>query len=304
MEQKKTLGLMTVTGCYVLWGILAIFWRFLAQVNSVYVLAQRIIWSLVFMGLYLLFTRRGREVAAAFRDRKTMVNCLLCGVLITLNWGMYIYAVNSGHVLQASMGYFIEPVAVGLIGVLAFREKPSPGEKVTFLCAGAGIVFLTVRTGSLPVLALMVAIPFAIYGALKKKITLTAQTSLFMETLWMTPLALAFSGWWTAHQGGTAAVLGDAALWLLPASGVVTSVPLLLFNLGVREIPYYFSGILMYINPTLQFLVGLLYFGEALQVDQLIDFVIIWAGISVTMVEKGRRIRRERAAWKEGASGG
>ena len=304
MEQKKTLGLMTVTGCYVLWGVLAIFWRFLAQVNSVYVLAQRIIWSLVFMGLYLLFARRGREVAAAFRDRKTMVNCLLCGVLITLNWGMYIYAVNSGHVLQASMGYFIEPVAVGLIGVLAFREKPSPGEKVTFLCAGAGIVFLTVRTGSLPVLALMVAIPFAIYGALKKKITLTAQTSLFMETLWMTPLALAFSGWWTAHQGGTAAVLGDAALWLLPASGVVTSVPLLLFNLGVREIPYYFSGILMYINPTLQFLVGLLYFGEALQVDQLIAFAIIWAGISVTMVEKGRRIRRERAAWKEGASGG
>lgn len=202
MEQKKTLGLMTVTGCYVLWGILAIFWRFLAQVNSVYVLAQRIIWSLVFMGLYLLFTRRGREVAAAFRDRKTMVNCLLCGVLITLNWGMYIYAVNSGHVLQASMGYFIEPVAVGLIGVLAFREKPSPGEKVTFLCAGAGIVFLTVRTGSLPVLALMVAIPFAIYGALKKKITLTAQTSLFMETLWMTPAGpWPFPGWWTAHQG-------------------------------------------------------------------------------------------------------
>ena len=201
MEQKKTLGLMTVTGCYVLWGILAIFWRFLAQVNSVYVLAQRIIWSLVFMGLYLLFTRRGREVAAAFRDRKTMVNCLLCGVLITLNWGMYIYAVNSGHVLQASMGYFIEPVAVGLIGVLAFREKPSPGEGHLSV-RWAGIVFLTVRTGSLPVLALMVAIPFAIYGALKKKITLTAQTSLFMETLWMTPLALAFSGWWTAHSGG------------------------------------------------------------------------------------------------------
>lgn len=164
-------------------------------------------------------------------------------------------------------------------------------------------MFLTVRTGSLPVLALMVAIPFAIYGALKKKITLTAQTSLFMETLWMTPLALAFSGWWTAHQGGTAAVLGDAALWLLPASGVVTSVPLLLFNLGVREIPYYFSGILMYINPTLQFLVGLLYFGEALQVDQLIAFVIIWAGISVTMVEKGRRIRRRERPGRRGRQG-
>lgn len=202
------------------------------------------------------------------------------------------------------MGYFIEPVAVGLIGVLAFREKPSPGEKVTFLCAGAGIVFLTVRTGSLPVLALMVAIPFAIYGALKKKITLTAQTSLFMETLWMTPLALAFSrGWWTAHQGGTAAVLGDAALWLLPASGVVTSVPLLLFNLGVREIPYYFSGIFMYITPPSN-PGGPLYFGEALQVDQLIAFVIIWGGHQRHHGGEGARIRRERAAWKEGASGG
>ncbi len=152
-------------------------------------------------------------------------------------------------------------------------------------------------------LALMVAIPFAIYGALKKKNHPDAQTSLFMETLWMTPLALAFSGWWTPTRGhgGCAGGCGPVA-----AAGqrVVTSVPLLLFNLGVREIPYYFSGILMYINPTLQFLVGLLYFGEALQVDQLIAFVIIWAGISVTMVEKGRRIRRERAAWKEGASGG
>lgn len=142
MEQKKTLGLMTVTGCYVLWGVLAIFWRFLAQVNSVYVLAQRIIWSLVFMGLYLLFTRRGREVAAAFRDRKTMVNCLLCGVLITHNWGMYIYAVNSGHVLQASMGYFIEPDGGGLSsGSLPFGKNPVRGRRSPFCALGRASCF-------------------------------------------------------------------------------------------------------------------------------------------------------------------
>ncbi len=296
------MGLVTVTGSYVLWGMLAIFWSFLGQVNSVYVLAQRIIWSLVFMGLYLLVTRRWGEVKRALCDRQTMVNCLLCGVLITLNWGVYIYSVNSGHVLQASMGYFIEPVMVALLGVIAFREKPSLAEKLTFLCAAGGIVFLTARTGTFPTLALAVATPFAVYGALKKKVALTAQTSLFMETLWVTPLALAFSWWWAAGHGGTEAVLGGASFWLLPACGVVTSVPLLLFNMGVKEIPYYFSGILMYINPTLQFLVGLLYFKEALNMDQFIAFLIIWVGLAITMVEKLKVLRQEKKLPAEGTA--
>ena len=296
------MGLVTVTGSYVLWGMLAIFWSFLGQVNSVYVLAQRIIWSLVFMGLYLLVTRRWGEVKRALCDRQTMVNCLLCGVLITLNWGVYIYSVNSGHVLQASMGYFIEPVMVALLGVIVFREKPSLAEKLTFLCAAGGIVFLTARTGTFPTLALAVATPFAVYGALKKKVALTAQTSLFMETLWVTPLALAFSWWWAAGHGGTEAVLGGASFWLLPACGVVTSVPLLLFNMGVKEIPYYFSGILMYINPTLQFLVGLLYFKEALNMDQFIAFLIIWVGLAITMVEKLKVLRQEKKLPAEGTA--
>lgn len=288
------MGLATVVGCYVLWGFLSIFWSFLGQVNPMFILAQRIIWSLVFMGLYLAAARRWGEVTAALKDRKVMGNCLLCGILITFNWGMYIYAVNSGHVLQASMGYFIEPVIVGLIGVLAFREKPSLAEMATFAFAMVGILFLTIRTGSFPVLALAISVPFSIYGGLKKKITLTAQTSLFLETLWVTPLALLFSWWWCAGHGGMAGVLEGASFWLLPACGVVTSVPLLLFNLGIREIPYYFTGILMYINPTLQFLVGLVYFKEVLNVDQLIAFVIIWVGILFTLGEKIRLMRRER----------
>ena len=111
-KEKQTMGLVTVTSGYVLWGLLAIYWSFLGQVNSVFILAQRIVWSLVFMAAYLLVTRRWKEAVDALRSRTTMSNCFLCGVLITLNWGIYIYAVNSGHVLQASMGYFIEPVLV------------------------------------------------------------------------------------------------------------------------------------------------------------------------------------------------
>ena len=294
MEKGRKLGLVTVTGSYVLWGLLPAFWALLAQVNSVYILAQRIIWSLVFMGLYLAVTRGWGEIIRVFRDKQALGKCLICGVLITLNWGVYIYSVNSGHVLDASMGYFIEPVLVALLGVIAFRERPTTAEKLTFLFAAGGIVYLIVRTGSVPLLALAIGLPFSVYGAVKKHLDLSAQASLFMETLLMVPFALAFSWWWSARAGGMEAVLGGASFWLLPACGVVTSIPLLLFNLGVKEIPYYFSGILMYINPTLQFLMGLLYFQEPMDADRLIAFVIIWVGILFTMGEKIKLIQAER----------
>lgn len=294
MEKGRKLGLVTVTGSYVLWGLLPAFWALLAQVNSVYILAQRIIWSLVFMGLYLAVTRGWGEILRVFRDKRALGKCFLCGVLITLNWGVYIYSVNSGHVLDASMGYFIEPVLVALLGVIAFRERPTTAEKLTFLFAAGGIVYLIVRTGSVPLLALAIGLPFSVYGAVKKHLDLSAQASLFMETLLMVPFALAFSWWWSARAGGMETVLGGASFWLLPACGVVTSIPLLLFNLGVKEIPYYFSGILMYINPTLQFLMGLLYFQEPMDADRLIAFVIIWVGILFTMGEKIKLIQAER----------
>lgn len=294
MEKGRKLGLVTVTGSYVLWGLLPAFWALLAQVNSVYILAQRIIWSLVFMGLYLAVTRGWGEILRVFRDKRALGKCFLCGVLITLNWGVYIYSVNSGHVLDASMGYFIEPVLVALLGVIAFRERPTTAEKLTFLFAAGGIIYLIVRTGSVPLLALAIGLPFSVYGAVKKHLDLSAQASLFMETLLMVPFALAFSWWWSARAGGMEAVLGGASFWLLPACGVVTSIPLLLFNLGVKEIPYYFSGILMYINPTLQFLMGLLYFREPMDADRLIAFVIIWVGILFTMGEKIKLIQAER----------
>ena len=294
--QRKTLGLATVLGSYILWGLLPGFWTLLAPVNSVYILAQRILWSLVFMAVYMLVTGSLGQITAAFRDRRVLRQSFLCGVLITLNWGIYIYAVNSGHVLDASMGYFIEPVLVALIGLLFFKEKPSRAEKLTFCCALAGILYLLVRTGRPPLLALAVATPFALYGAVKKDLALSPQASLTMETLLMLPFSLAFCAWWTVRLGGSGAVMGGASFWLLPACGVVTSIPLLLFNVGVKEIPYYFTGILMYINPTLQFLMGLLYFHEEMNVDRLIAFAIIWVGIVLTLAEKITVIRREKAA--------
>ena len=295
MKQKETWGTLEVAFAYVCWGLLTIFWNLLSQVNSVYILAQRILWSMIFMGIYMLAFGKWQEISHAIRDKKVMITCFICGVLVSVNWGVYIFAVNSGHVLDASMGYFIEPVLVALIGMLAFREQPSRMEKITFLCAVLGLLFMIVRTRTFPTMALFIAGSFAVYGAVKKKLGITAHASLFLETLCMTGFALLFTIYAEASGQGSMGVLSGMQFLLIPACGVVTSIPLLLFNVGVREIPYYFAGILMYINPTLQFLMGLFYFHEKLDTNRLIAFCLIWFGILFTIYEKVQTMRKERA---------
>ncbi len=292
MKKKNTWGAPAVAAAYASWGILTIFWNLLEEVNSVYILAQRIIWSMVFMGIYMLAFGKWKEIASIFRDKKIIATCFLCGILITINWGVYIFAVNSGHVLDASMGYFIEPVLVALIGLLVFRETPSRMEKITFLFAAAGLLYMIITKRTFPVMAILIAGSFAIYGGVKKRLKITPEASLFMETFCMMPFAVVFAIYAEMHGMGARGVLHGAQLLLLPACGVITSVPLLLFNMGVREIPYYLSGILMYINPTLQFLTGLLYFHEALDTHRLIAFCFIWLGILFTIYEKVQLMRR------------
>ena len=201
---------------------------------------------------------------------------------------------NSGHVLDASLGYFIEPVLVALLGMIAFREKLSKMEKITFVFAVVGLLYMLVMTGTVPILALLIAGSFAAYGAVRKTLDIPPYASLFMETLCMTPFALLFIFWAEQNGKGSGGVLAGAQLLLLPACGIVTSIPLLLFNVGVREIPYYLSGILMYINPTLQFLMGLFYFHEEMNQNRLIAFAIIWIGILFTVYEKGKLMVAKR----------
>lgn len=294
-DKEQLSGTLTVLATYIMWGLLPAFWNLLAGVNSVFILSQRIIWSLVFMGVILLVTRRFGEVRQVFRNKKMLITCLISGILITINWGLYIWAVNSGHVIDASMGYFIQPVVVALVGVLAFRERPSVLEWVTFGFAMAGILFLVFRSGTVLLIALALGVTFAVYGAVKKNIPIGGEASLFMETLLMTPLALAFTVYAAASgMEGCVGVLSGWSWLLLPACGVVTSLPLLCYNLGVKKIPFYMSGILMYINPTLQFLMGLFYFREPLDHNRLYAFIFIWVGVLFTLADKLRLMRKNR----------
>lgn len=291
---KRTLGTIEVTITYVCWGLLTLFWNLLSEVNLMYILAQRILWSMVFMGIYMVIVKKGSEIKEVFKDKKKLMICFVCGVLVTINWGTYIFAVNSGHVLDASLGYFIEPVLVSIIGMLVFKEKLNAMEKVTFTFSIVGLVYMIVATKTFPILALAIAGSFAIYGGVKKRLDITPHASLFMETLMMTPFALIFTIYGDMNGMGSFGVLHGMSLLLLPLCGIITSVPLLLFNIGVKEIPYYIAGILMYINPTLQFIMGLFYFGEELNVNQLIAFVIIWIGICFTIYDKLRIMVNDR----------
>lgn len=294
-EKSRFIGTWTVALTYVCWGMLTLFWNLLSDVNSVYILCQRILWSMVVMGICIFIFRQGKELGAVFQSLRTLGLCFLCGILITLNWGTYIYSVTSGHVLDASLGYFLEPILVAVIGVAAFRERLSRNEKITFAFAFAGLVYMIVVSGTFPVLAIVIAGSFAAYGAVKKKLSLSPQISLFMETLCMVPFALLFVFYAESRGMGSIGVLRGAQFTLLPACGVVTSIPLLLFNIGVREIPYYISGILMYINPTIQFLIGLLYLHEKLDGNRLAAFVLIWAGILFTVWERVQMMKKERS---------
>ena len=287
---NKSSGAFSVFTAYIFWGLLTLFWNLLSEVNSVYILFQRVIWSAVFMGIILVIAGKGKKIISVFKNKKMLLRCFVCGVLITVNWGVYIYAVTSGHVLDASLGYFIEPIVVAVLGMILFKEKLSKFEKITFVFAAAGLLYMLFSTGTFPVLSVIIALSFAVYGAFKKALDLEAGISLFAETLCITPIAIVFTIFAESKGIGASGILEGYRLLLLPVCGIVTSIPLLLFNIGVKKIPYYLSGIIMYVSPTLQFLTGILFFKETLDTNRLIAFAIIWIGIAFTIYEQSKMI--------------
>jgi len=286
MNQNISKGSLIVLISYIIWGFLTLFWSLLEEVNSLYILAQRIAWSMILMAAYISVRSGWDEIKTVFQNKKHLITCFVSGVLVTINWGMYIYAVTNGHVLDSSLGYFIEPILVALTGLLLFKETMSKAEKLTFVFAFAAVVYLIAVTRTIPTIALVIALSFCAYGAVKKKLVISPQASLFMETLFMTPFALIVIVYMELNGTGSIGILHGWKFLLLPVCGLVTSLPLLLFNIGVKQIPYYIAGIIMYVSPTITFILGLVYFHETLDFHRLIAFVLIWIGIAITVGEK------------------
>ena len=274
-------GAIYVLMCYILWGVLPIFWKQLGGIDSFYILSLRIVWSLIFCGLILASKGELHKIKEALSDKKERNMLLISSIMVTINWGVYIFAVMSGKVLESSIAYFINPIFAVVLGFFIYKEKLTKLQWLSVLIAFIGVMIPIVVYGTIPYFALAIAISFAFYGAAKKRVKADSVTSVFMETLYMAPIALAFILFKEFTGTGYLTNVSTYQLILFPIAGVVTSVPLLLFAKGMKNTSLTLSGILMYINPTLQMLVGVLLYNEKFTNTNLVMFMFVLAAVII-----------------------
>lgn len=289
MQTLNKKGLMQVLVSYLAWGFLPLFWKLLDDVPSFYILFSRVLWSLIFCLVYLTVLKKWDRIIAIFRDKNVVKRCALSGLFICINWGGYIWGVNNGHLLDCSLGYYLNPILNVILGMVFFKERLKKNEWIAVIMASIGVLFVVVRSGSLPLLSLLLAGSFGTYGMIKKGLTLESEESLFMETFLFLPVAMIFLGWSEINGNGAIGVLSGAEWLLLPIAGVITAIPLLMYSAGVQKIPFYMAGLIMYLNPTIQFFLGVLVFKEELNVDRLICFAFIWIGILIMVLGNRRK---------------
>ncbi len=279
----------SVLGCYVLWGLLPIFWKLLANVDSVYVLAQRVLFSCIFCLAIIILKKNGSSVKSILKSKTERRRYFVCGILISINWGVYILTVAMGKILEASLAYYMNPLFSVVIGALIFKEKLSAVQWVSVGLALVGVMISVIAYGNVPYLAIIIGLSFALYGAMKKTIKAESEVSICMETMSVLPLALAFIVYAQLSGYTTFSSLSNAEMLLLAASGAVTSIPLMLFAKGIRKTSITTSGILMYINPTLQLLVGVLIYNEVFTKMNAITFAFVWAAVILFVLDSLRK---------------
>ncbi|MCE0731725.1 EamA family transporter RarD [Halomonas sp. G15] len=273
-------GVMFGLAAYTMWGCFPLFFALFEGVPAFEILIHRVLWSCLFLVCLVTLLGRWAPIREALGQPRRLGRVLGCALLIALNWGLYIYSVETRHVLQASLGYFMTPLVNVALGMLVLRETMYRLQAVAVALAALAIVLQLVMLGELPWISLALAFSFGTYGLLRKQVPLDGLSGLFVETLLLLPLGLLALGWLT--QADLSHFLGDTrTTLLLIASGVITALPLLAFAGAARRLRLATLGFLMYLNPTIQFLIALLVFGEALSGAQLITFVLIWTGLAL-----------------------
>ena len=278
-------GLWMAAGCYGAWVLFPIYFKLLGAVPPMEVLVNRVVWSLVFMVGVLMWRQNWAWLGPALRTRRVVLTYLAAAVLLSVNWYIYIWAVANDHILESSLGYFINPLVNVLLGVLFFRERLRTGQWVAVAIATVGVLYLTLNLGQPPWIALSLAFSFGFYGLVKKTAPLSSDRGLTLETALMFLPALAYMGY--LFTTGTSAVpeLENGTRLLLMLSGPITAIPLLLFAGAARRIPLTMLGIMQYIAPTGQFLVAVFLFQEPFPTFKLIGFSIVWIALIVFTVE-------------------
>jgi chloramphenicol-sensitive protein RarD len=278
-------GIWNGLAAYALWGFFPIYWKLLHEVPALQVIGHRISWSFLLLIAVILLTKQWKEFRTAALVPKVIGIYTIAGVLLSINWLIYVWGVNSGFIVETSLGYFINPLITVLLGVVFLRERLRTMQWVAVGLATAGVIYLTVTYGRLPWIALSLAFSFGIYGFVKKLAPLGSLYGLTLETALVFPIALiylAFVGF-----NGTGSFLREGFLTdtLLIGTGVVTSIPLLMFASAARQIPLTMIGVLQYIAPTLQFMIGVFLYHEPFDQSRLIGFSLVWLALVIFWVE-------------------
>jgi chloramphenicol-sensitive protein RarD len=287
-------GLAAGVAAYLLWGLFPLYWPLLEPAKPVEILAQRIVWSFVFIVIVLAATLGFRWIRGLGRRRIGLL--ALAAVLITVNWGTFIYGVNSEHVVETSLGYFINPLVTVALAVTVLRERLSSAQRAAVVIAAVAVAVLTVDYGRPPWIALTLACSFGTYGLIKKHVGVDGTQSLAVETAVLIVPALAYLGWLTSAGESTFATHGAGHAALIAAGGIATAVPLMLFGAAAIRIPLTTLGLIQYLAPILQFLIGVVVYGEPMPLSRLAGFALVWLALVVFTVDAVRSSRRSRLA--------
>jgi chloramphenicol-sensitive protein RarD len=291
---------------YLLWGLLPIYWKLIDRVDPKEILANRIFWSFIFMIIVLLLTNKWgllKQTLKGFaKNKKQMYALIFASLLISINWFVYIWAVNSGHMVEASLGYYINPLVSILLGTVVLKEKLSAAQYVSFALATVGVLIISIAHGQIPWIALALAISFGLYGLAKKLINVESSVGLTLETLVVTPIAALYMCF--LFFKGTSAFTNTSigTDFLLIGAGAATAVPLLYFAKGAQKIPLSLLGFIQYISPTITLILGVFVYHELFSKVQLLSFIFIWTALTVFSLsktklfsEKGIKLRKEKS---------
>lgn len=297
MDESRS-GLALGVGAYLCWGLFPLYWPLLEPAGALEALSHRVVWSLGFVAILLTVTRRWDAFRVLWRDPVRLLFLALASVVIAINWGAFIWGVTNGHVIETSLGYFINPLVTVLLAVLVLGERLRPVQWVAVGVGAVAVVVLTVDYGRLPYVALAVAASFAIYGFLKKRAQLGAIESLAVETALLTPVAVGYLVFLQLTGSLVFGHEGTANALLLAGTGVVTAVPLLLFGGAATRLSLTSLGLLQYLGPILQFVFGLLVFDEEMSRARWAGFVLVWLALvlfTADALRARRRVLREAA---------
>ncbi|MES2161340.1 MAG: EamA family transporter RarD [Pseudomonadota bacterium] len=280
------IGIIYATFAFFCWGLFPLYFHAIGEVPAMEILAHRMLWSLLFLGLVLTARQQWKWLPKVLRNPRVLASFVASALLLTANWFVYIWSVNNGHVIDASLGYFINPLVNVLLGLLVLKEKLRRGQWIAIGVAASGVLWLTWSAGQVPWIALILGLTFGGYGLLRKTAALAALEGLSLETMLLFPLALVYVVWLTLHGHNTFINTPyDSTRWLLAAAGPITAIPLVMFAAGARKIPMSVLGLLQYLSPTMQALLGVWVFHESFPPARLIGFAIIWSALALYVAE-------------------